>query len=1347
MLLAALLALAAYQAPAVADDWGLTRPGSSAGRRARAKGAPSARKKPAAKSERAASGAGRAARYLKVLRTDPLDRFAFERLVDHYRKRDGDLEGLARELSEQAQQADGDAIVLTLLRAQVDAARGQTEQARAEFEDACELQPSRAAAWIARGRFELDQGERQQAERFFERALEHSDAARVRSELLRELGELALERQDFETAERRYAALAASGKPGIYQRTRYARALAERGHHGRAADAYEQAVASLRGDRRALPPVLLELARARLDADEPERALEALGRARRTTAAGSGLRRAVDELRVEVYRRRGQLQSLADELAADNDASAEGQGLLARIYDELGDHGAALGAIRRALSRKPRAVELRTRAIRILTRQGDLKAAIAEYRQLLRVAPGDATHALELAQLLMESGQRPEALRLLSSTARRFQRDVETQRTLLELYARWGEERAATETLRRLTQLDRADPSHLRALGAQLLERGEREAALATWQRMVGLGKDRAAARAALAETYMDHDMPEQALEQWRLALRSEPRHPHYLRGLAEVQERLRQTAEAARTWERVLSLVEGDRQLEREAHERLTRLWATTGELGPRKTELERLFGWPPEHHQGAEPDLAAGRFLAEIYRVMGRGRGRLRGDPRFRAAAEAVWARLVELDPGDIPSLLSLERSRAIRGDLAGATEVLERLVKVDPSGARRYLARMAEHALSQYRDGDALKYAERSLALNPEDAAGQRRLGDLYRARGEDARAIDAYERAITLDPRAHDVHFDLAELYLSRGEQQRVVALLERVARASPDQELVRRAARTLLQLQQGRGRLRALEDLLLPLALGHPQRVVYRKLLVELFEARARPLMAQAQGHGKGAEQAREALRTLGTRAIQPLLEALSGRDPEQQRIAVDLLGHLQNAHAVGPLLALAEREGDADLRRRALLSVGGLASDAHAARLSLLVSSPERRLRDAAIWALSQVEGPNARDHMLQRVQDAAPTVRAYALLGIGRNRGTGRTPEVLLRAAREDRHPGVRAAALLGLALHGDPEHAATLVAALEAERSPVIEMALVALGALADRASSREVAAQLYHGDAEVRRAAAWALRSLAAGVAPLPRQWPSPDEHLNIRRWITAITEHEPAADEGRSLELFEEELRDATAAALKGPIPTIALALELLGGEGALPIADDNAALSRVRMALSQQLSSLVEHPEPGVRAAALRRMASARDPAAAAQKALGDDDGRVRGAALEALSTVGEPDGSAGEALSEIALSDRRWWMRARALKALAASAQAADVDAVARVLEGDSYAFVRLAAVEALVDIAARVQCAESAGSSARACLPEAALKALRTARSDPEAAVREAARSALLRLVPSARN
>ena len=54
--------------------------------------------------------------------------------------------------------------------------------------------------------------------------------------------------------------------------------------------------------------------------------------------------------------------------------------------------------------------------------------------------------------------------------------------------------------------------------------------------------------------------------------------------------------------------------------------------------------------------------------------------------------------------------------------------------------------EHALSLHRDEEALDAAAHAVQLNPDDASGHLRLGELYRARNNTASAVASLRRAL-------------------------------------------------------------------------------------------------------------------------------------------------------------------------------------------------------------------------------------------------------------------------------------------------------------------------------------------------------------------------------------------------------------------------------------------------------------------------------------------------------------------------------------------------------------------------------------------------------------------------
>ncbi|MAC26813.1 MAG: hypothetical protein CMH59_10095, partial [Myxococcales bacterium] len=1102
------------------------------------------------------------------------------------------MDALVQTLTREAE-ADEEAYAPRMLLGHAYKAQGRNAEARTLYARAAELRPREPAPLVAMAR--IDRADRPaEARALYDRALERvRDDQRTR-ELLREAAEIALEQDDFDGARAYYDRLARGAGTSLYLRTEYARALAERNAHERAIAEYERVLRGLRGDNRVLGPVLKDLAQVQLDAGRADAAIETLDRALRVVGRSSGVRREIYDVLVEAFRRSDRLPDLVERL--ERERGFDSVELLGRVHDELGNEDEALDAYRRALRLNRRHIDTRVRIIRLLSRSGRIDDVIEEYRQLVRVAPREPRFVVELAQLLMQTGRGDEARRLAAAVSRRHRNDASVHQALAELYTEWGEDELATREIALLVRIDPRDPGHLIALGEQQLAEGDARAAEATWRRILQVESDRGRAHATLAAVFADHDMLSDAEEQYRQAVQVDEDRVEYVRGLANVLERprrgepasarQRRDEEAVRWWSKVLEMTE-DRAARREARQRIVGIWSRRGELGAKMREWRVAF-------TRGEPDVDAGRFLAEAY---------LRQRPRDVAQAEATLRRVVELEPGDVESLLALERVHTARGDLAGAIEVLRKLVEADPRRAPRYLQRMAEHAHALYRDDEAVEYAAAAVARTPDDAEGHRRLGDLYRARQDMDRAIASYRRAIELNERLFPTYFDLAEIHLARSEPAEADALYRAVLRLSPDDDLVARAGRASMQIHLGRGTLQELESDLLPLALGHARRPIFRRLLVELYDSLATTWIQQARGHGEEAEAAREELARLGTRAIKPLLEALADSDPTQQRIAIDVLGHLGNENAAGPLLAAAEsQEAPLELRARALSGAGAVAPSSMAPRFAALAAGPERRLRDVAAWSLARMGGARALAALRDLAGQGDPAVRAYAALGLGRAEDR-RSLDRLEQLLREDRSPQVRAAAAWAIGRLGDEAQVPALVTALRAG-GVVSRAAALAIGAIGRRGGEDPRALQalgeaLFDADPALRTAAAAALRRSGGESVerfPVPRG--------GALAYVSELLEVDGAAGPPELAPLrpvLEEAARDA----LHGPVERVLTALAVLAptGDAALglgPLTSGMAAwpeearvaarreLGALSAALAPELREVAGHPEPRAR---------------------------------------------------------------------------------------------------------------------------------------------------------------
>ena len=708
-------------------------------------------------------------------------------------------------------------------------------------------------------------------------------------------------------------------------------------------------------------------------------------------------------------------------------------------------------------------------------------------------------------------------------------------------------------------------------------------------------------------------------------------------------------------------------------------------------------------------------------------------------QADAEKTLRRVVQLAPGDAESLLALERVLVQQQNLRDAIEVLAKLVQADPKRAREFYQRMAQYAAELYRDDDAISYAARAVELSPDDADGHKKLGEMYRRRQDRERAIQSFRQAISKNDRLFPVYFELAELLLGRGDHDEADKLLRRVLRASPDEELVAQAARLSMQINLGRGTLESLEKELLPVALGNPTKPLYRRLLVEIYGAMTFPLVQTARSSDKAeADRARTELRRIGERAVKPLLDALGDERDTQQRIAIELLAHVENSSAGPALFAYATGNADTELRVRAMVAVGALSDSSLLPRLKEVLFSEGKPRGDeadpvvvAAAWAAARMRSQKARELLLGLLTSEAPSVRALGALGLGLLADRRSSAELAKVVRSIEAGPVPRAAAALALAEIGDSSATEPLTQLLEASDPALRASALVALARLEAPSSDRAAAEALVSPEPALQAAGVSAALVLATREHRASRRaFEPPDGRVDVRQLLERLLPTNYTPDEhARALERLAPALaRACVAAAQSSPegARTVAEALLARDGKPAFgPLTRDIERSSPALKKKAEQGAELVaaavvgpfvalsSHPSAEIRQLSVRLLGTRPD--AAARKrvilALEDRDEHVQRTALTGLAALGAPHrADAIDAIVALLVGRSDWPVRVRAAEALGELAKGSKnpkaVAALSQASQKDAYALVREASLRALfaVDEAAARPVLKQAG-------------------------------------------
>jgi tetratricopeptide (TPR) repeat protein len=1319
-------------------------------------------------------------RYTRVVLSQPGAPFPLQRLAQLYRERDGNILKLVLDFESRAAQSGADQYAATVSLAGLYKLDGRTDDATRTYEKAIALKAGDATALLALARLYQDHGDLAEARARYERALPLLTAPGDKQQAIRSIIALALDEKDWAAAKAAHKQLVALEPTSLSVKAELGRELFNRGEYRQAEAELKEVASAAAGDNRTLASTLKDLGRAQAKAHENTEALATLKRALAIAGPESALRAEIYEIVSEIYRADQRLPELIKQLEDEHPGDFARLALLGSLYEETGDGARAIETYKRALAISPRQIDLRLRMIRLLQANGDLDKAIAEYDGLIRSAPNNPQFVFEECEALLQRGDRTRALKLVTDLEARAGSDEEILSRVADFYARIGDGDKSLKVLQRLAQASSGDAGHLVDLGDRYFQDGKEALAMQTWKRILLVVQPRAKALAALGDVYLEHDKTSDALAAYREAVQLEPGNLATKKSLASALERTRSYREARTLYEEIVAKArdKGDKVLARECRTRIVSLWGMEHVLEQQLPGLQKQFAATP-------PDTEAGRMLAEALLHL-----------RRLVDAEATLRRVIQAAPGDAESYLALERvlvQQAVgaqeKAKIGEAIAVLEKLVEVEPKRARELYQRMALYAKQIYKDEDAIRYAARAVELNPDDAEGHRHLGEMYRSKQDTARAIAEFRAAIAKNDRLFLVYSELADLLLSDGQTDEADRLFRRIVRGAPDEDLVARAARLSMQINLGKGTLESLEQELLPLAIGQPQRPIYRRLLVEIYGSLTFGLLQRVRhGTPEDAASARASLARIGARAVKPLLDALNDPDVGQQKIATLVLGYVENKNAALPLFAFATGPAEVSLRTRAMIACGALGETALVPKMEALLfpkdagaepSGLSGPVAVAAVWGLARMHDAKALPVLRRIAHDGTPSMRALALLGLGMARDRSAIAEVAGIAAAADSGNVVRAAAAYALGELDAQAQVPVLLALAEESDSLPRRMALVALATMAATVESTRapesgavrgtrdsgwmheaiqvMADAVFAGGDEGARghgSPEGVARTAIAGLVGLTfardrahasrrgdEVLPVPEGSLEVEDVLDALATREvEATDAAAALVRFAEPVQRAALAALRTSGERARSVLDALGtGEGQLapfvgpgqtgPAADKARAIAA---SLESSIVPLARHPDPAIRTKAIVLVSRSSSDAAVEAVIGGLEDGN-EGVQRIALAAVGAPRAGGGRVPASARAVDAVGKMLAAheswAMRVLAARAMGRLGAAGAGAEAGKRLGVAATKDSYALVRQAALEAYASFDAAAARAL-------ASRMMASDPEPRVREAARA-----------
>ncbi|HYU15367.1 MAG TPA: tetratricopeptide repeat protein, partial [Candidatus Acidoferrum sp.] len=929
------------------------------------------------------------ARYKGILAQNPGDKDALAKLRALYKRHRSIAQLVSEYEKELAAKPDDVSILLVLGHIQL--GEGKQQEALGYYEKAAALRPGDAALAAALGDLYRQSGQVDKAHAAYESALARTTDKAKRKQLLRALAGLALDKNDIAAATTYFDKYIEIDPADVQVRLDLADALSRHKRFDDAIAALRKAEGQLGSDPARRVDVISRIGQTFEAAGKDDDALREYRRAMSATQKGYFLRKELTERIIEIHRRKQDLNVFLAELEKDWKPGTRGYfewDVLARLYEEAGMQEKALDAYRKAVAAAPHELETQRRLIALYENSGREAEALAQYEAVIRVAPGEPRFQLELAERLWRRGDEKRALALLHQVEERFGGDAGVQSALADLYTRWGKEDLALRSYERLTVIEPEELSHLVNLGDQHFQRGDKKRALAIWRRIIA--NKTAAGYAKLGEVYAEHDMLAEALDMYARALKLKPKDPELYKGRASVFERQRRLPEAVGDWERALSLLpqgKAHRPTRRDLRRQIVNLLKRAGgrALADRVDKWERAFAATP-------PDVEAGYFLSEVHRRQGHYK-----------AARGVLEKLLTLEQDDLDAMDQLVQVYKAQREYDRAIALLEKLAAASPGRERDYFNQIAEIKTILHQDDEAIEWARKAVAKSPKDPLAHMQMAERYEDMQKYDLAIAAYQKTIELDPRNYQAYFALARLLRNQHELDQAGKLYHEVLERSTDEEILHKAAREAVNLEELTGRLGELERRMAPLAFSLAHKGVYRVILVELYDRYVPTLVEKwRRGNAEEKEAAQKELERLGAHGLKPLLEALADeRDPVQQRIAVSVLGYLGNKGAAAPLVRLARQTGPAagakprigtltptieiDMRVEALVGAGRLGDPRTIQDLIQLGNHPEVAMREAAVFALGMTGDRRAMAPLVAALDDRRDSVQTLACLGLAR--------------------------------------------------------------------------------------------------------------------------------------------------------------------------------------------------------------------------------------------------------------------------------------------------------------------------------------------------------------------------
>ncbi len=433
--------------------------------------------------------------------------------------------------------------------------------------------------------------------------------------------------------------------------------------------------------------------------------------------------------------------------------------------------------------------------------QGHAEEAIAQFRHLIVLDPGDLDAHFRLGMVLVRSGRVADGAEVFQEIQGRSAFPPRLLIEIARVYGSVGEHERAIETYGELRERQPKNAQVLREMAQKYFELGRKPEAMAalekvvslrpgdlgSWQRLLRLYLEQGKLGQALGVTEeilrrdstnvsirKDHALlleqtgnPDGALEEWQSLTTVVPEDPMVWEQLAARLWRRGETGKAAAAFETALRLDSTEIRL----YHSLGSLYLDAGNYGRAQEVLEdgnRIY-----------PDNAGIHFL--LGTAVSRGGHPEKGLIHLRRA--------LDLNPDQEDILFEMGISLESAGRMEESVGVFRRVIQINPgnSAAYNYIAYM--YAEQGVHLDEAMGLVKMALELEPENPSYLDSLGWVLFRQGKPAAAEPFLRQAAELDPDQAVVHEHLGAVYYGMGMRGEAREAWERALELDPDNEAI------------------------------------------------------------------------------------------------------------------------------------------------------------------------------------------------------------------------------------------------------------------------------------------------------------------------------------------------------------------------------------------------------------------------------------------------------------------------------------------------------------------------------------------------------------------------------